>query len=83
MRSATRPQYHRLQRILELIREGTDQFRDAFGISQADRPWKVRLLFAREVVTYILNESGTPASNCGSAGMAPWSSACRPPVARN
>ena len=28
-------------------------FKDAFGISQADRPWKVRLLFAREVATYI------------------------------
>jgi hypothetical protein len=28
-------------------------FKDAFGISQADKPWKVRLLFAREVTTYI------------------------------
>jgi predicted DNA-binding transcriptional regulator YafY len=28
-------------------------FENAFGISQADRPWKVRLLFAREVATYI------------------------------
>jgi proteasome accessory factor B len=28
-------------------------FKDAFGISQADKPWKVRLLFAREVATYI------------------------------
>lgn len=28
-------------------------FRDAFGISRADQPWKVRLLFAREVATYI------------------------------
>ena len=27
-------------------------FKDAFGISQADQPWKVRLLFAREVATY-------------------------------
>ena len=27
-------------------------FKDAFGISQADKPWKVRLLFAREVATY-------------------------------
>ena len=43
VKSSTRPQYHRLQRILELIREG----------SQADKPWKVRLLFAREVATYI------------------------------
>ena len=28
-------------------------FKDAFGISQADQPWSVRLLFAREVATYI------------------------------
>jgi len=28
-------------------------FKDAFGISQAAKPWKVRLLFAREVATYI------------------------------
>ena len=28
-------------------------FKDALGISQADKPWKVRLLFAREVATYI------------------------------
>jgi hypothetical protein len=28
-------------------------FKNAFGISQADRPWKVRLLFAHEVATYI------------------------------
>jgi proteasome accessory factor B len=28
-------------------------FRDAFGISQADQAWKVRLVFAREVATYI------------------------------
>ena len=28
-------------------------FKDAFGISQADKPWKVRLLFASEVATYI------------------------------
>ena len=130
MRTATRPQYHRLQRILEMIREGTRAgslpncrhftreleisrrtlmrdldflrddhhapiayhgnwylralntaagrtetfalsrcrslagtgqhfprpaafdakafFKDAFGISQADQPWNVRLLFARE-----------------------------------
>ena len=28
-------------------------FKAAFGISQAERPWKVRLVFAREVATYI------------------------------
>ncbi len=28
-------------------------FKDAFGISQADGPWRVRLLFGREVSTYI------------------------------
>jgi predicted DNA-binding transcriptional regulator YafY len=28
-------------------------FRDAFGISQAEKPWKVRLLFDKEVATYI------------------------------
>jgi proteasome accessory factor B len=28
-------------------------FKNAFGISLADRSWKVRLLFAREVATYI------------------------------
>ena len=28
-------------------------FKDAFGISQPEKPWKVRLLFAREVATYI------------------------------
>jgi len=28
-------------------------FKDAFGISHADEPWKVRLLFAPEVATYI------------------------------
>jgi hypothetical protein len=28
-------------------------FKDALGVSQADKPWKVRLLFAREVATYI------------------------------
>ena len=28
-------------------------FKNAFGISQADQPWNVRLLFAREVATYI------------------------------
>ncbi|MCX6925431.1 MAG: WYL domain-containing protein [Verrucomicrobia bacterium] len=28
-------------------------FKDAFSISQADKPWKVRLLFAHEVATYI------------------------------
>ena len=28
-------------------------FKDALGISQADKPWKVRLLFASEVATYI------------------------------
>jgi hypothetical protein len=28
-------------------------FKDALGISQADNPWKVRLLFASEVATYI------------------------------
>ena len=28
-------------------------FKDAFGISQADQSWSVRLFFAREVATYI------------------------------
>ncbi|HEV2391341.1 MAG TPA: WYL domain-containing protein [Verrucomicrobiae bacterium] len=28
-------------------------FKHALGISQAERPWNVRLLFAREVATYI------------------------------
>jgi proteasome accessory factor B len=28
-------------------------FKDAFGISQAEKPWKVRLLFAREVATCV------------------------------
>jgi proteasome accessory factor B len=28
-------------------------FRGAFGISQAEKVWKVRLVFAREVATYI------------------------------
>ena len=28
-------------------------FKDAIGISQADKPWKVRLLFTSEVATYI------------------------------
>jgi predicted DNA-binding transcriptional regulator YafY len=28
-------------------------FKDPFGISQAEKPWKVRLLFAKEVATYI------------------------------
>jgi predicted DNA-binding transcriptional regulator YafY len=28
-------------------------FKDAMGISQADKPWNVRLLLAREVATYI------------------------------
>jgi len=28
-------------------------FKDAFGISQADKAWKVRLLFAKEVTTYV------------------------------
>jgi proteasome accessory factor B len=28
-------------------------FAGAFGISQAERPWKVRLVFSREVATYI------------------------------
>ena len=32
-------------------------FKDAFGISQAERPWKVRLLFAKEVATYIRERS--------------------------
>jgi len=32
-------------------------FKDAFGISQAERPWKVRLLFAQEVATYIRERS--------------------------
>ena len=29
-------------------------FKDAFGISQAEKPWKVRLLFAKVVATYCL-----------------------------
>jgi len=28
-------------------------FKDGFGISQAEAPWQVRLLFAKEVATYI------------------------------
>ena len=28
-------------------------FKDASGISEAEKPWKVRLLFASAVVTYI------------------------------
>ena len=28
-------------------------FKDAFGITQAETPWKVRLLFTREVATYV------------------------------
>jgi hypothetical protein len=28
-------------------------FKDAFGISQAEKPWKARVLFAKEVATYI------------------------------
>jgi len=28
-------------------------FKDASGISEAEKPWKVRLLFAKEVATYI------------------------------
>jgi predicted DNA-binding transcriptional regulator YafY len=28
-------------------------FRDGFGISQAEKPWKVRLRFSKEVATYI------------------------------
>ena len=28
-------------------------FTGAFGISQAERPWKVRLVFSREVATYV------------------------------
>ena len=28
-------------------------FKDAFGISQAEKPWRVRLLFAKEVATYV------------------------------
>jgi predicted DNA-binding transcriptional regulator YafY len=28
-------------------------FKDAFGISKAEKPWMVRLLFAKEVATYI------------------------------
>jgi predicted DNA-binding transcriptional regulator YafY len=35
-------------------------FKDAFGISQADQPWKVRLLFAREVATYIRERTWHP-----------------------
>lgn len=33
--------------------EARSFFKDAFGISQADKPWKVRLLFAKEVAAYI------------------------------
>ena len=32
---------------------GVSCVKDAFGISQPDKPWKVRLLFAREVATCI------------------------------
>ena len=28
-------------------------FKDALGISQAEEPWKVRLLFAKEVAVYV------------------------------
>jgi proteasome accessory factor B len=38
-------------------------FKDAFGISQADQPWKVRLLFAREVATYIRERIWHPSQN--------------------
>ena len=58
-------------------------FKDALGISQADKPWKVRLLFAREVATYIRERVWHTSRNCGSVGTARWSSACKPPVARN
>ena len=35
-------------------------FKDAFGISQAKKPWRVRLLFAREVATYIRERTWHP-----------------------
>ena len=35
-------------------------FKDAFGISQADPSWNVRLLFAREVATYIREQTWHP-----------------------
>jgi predicted DNA-binding transcriptional regulator YafY len=35
-------------------------FKDAFGISQADKPWNARLLFAREVATYICERTWNP-----------------------
>jgi predicted DNA-binding transcriptional regulator YafY len=35
-------------------------FKDAFGISQADGPWNVCLLFAREVATYIRERTWHP-----------------------
>jgi hypothetical protein len=44
--------------------------KDAFGISQAEKPWKVRLLFSKEVATYIKeNGCGIRASNCASGRM--------------
>jgi proteasome accessory factor B len=38
-------------------------FKDAFGISHADQPWKVRLLFAPEVATYIRERMWHPSQN--------------------
>jgi predicted DNA-binding transcriptional regulator YafY len=35
-------------------------FKDAFGISQADQPWSVRLLFGHEVATYIRERTWHP-----------------------
>ncbi len=35
-------------------------FKDAFGISQADQSWNVRLLFAREVATYVRERTWHP-----------------------
>jgi predicted DNA-binding transcriptional regulator YafY len=38
-------------------------FKDALGISRADKPWKVRLLFASEVATYIRERSWHPSQH--------------------
>ena len=35
-------------------------FKNAFGISQADKPWNVRLSFVREVATYIRERTWHP-----------------------
>jgi predicted DNA-binding transcriptional regulator YafY len=44
----TRQQFTRLADF-----DAREFFKDSFGISQAEKPWKVRLLFAQEVATYI------------------------------